>query len=117
MKCWPFCANGAAWYPPQLAGAVLELFIFRRVSQEAFRSVLRAMLQKGYLKLYEDGAVGLGDAGERICTSLDFYAVFEADDTFSVRYNGQEIGTVDRAYRRTNISFWQEGPGGCRDAT
>ena len=101
------CERGCL-YPPQLAGAVLELFIFRRVSQEAFRSVLRVMRQKGYLKLYEDGAVGLGDAGERICTSLDFYAVFEADDTFSVRYNGQEIGTVDRAYK-TDEHFFLAG--------
>lgn len=90
------CERGCL-HPPQLAQAVLELSVFGRITQEEYRSVLHAMLGRGYLKQYEDGAVGLSDTGERICCSLEFYAVFESEDTFIVRFNGQEIGTVDRA--------------------
>ena len=67
--------------------------------------MLRSMFRKGYLKQYEDGAIGLSDSGERICCSLEFYAVFESEDTFSVRCNGQEIGTVDRAYKAEESFF------------
>lgn len=98
------CERGCL-YPPQLAQAVLELSIFQNISQEELRSVLRAMIQRDYLKIYEDGAVGLSDAGERLCGSLEFYAVFESDDMFTVRHNGQEIGTVDRAYKAEEHFF------------
>lgn len=98
------CERGCL-HPPQLAGAVLGLSIFGSVTQEEYRSVLGAMIRKGYLKIYEDGAVGLADVGEKICCSLEFYAVFESDDTFSVRFGGQEIGTVDRAYKADEHFF------------
>lgn len=98
------CERGCL-HPPQLAQAVLDLAVFRHISLEGFRDVLRAMIRKDYLKVYEDGAVGLSDAGEKLCCSLEFYAVFEADDTFSVRHNGQEIGTVDRAYKTEEHFF------------
>lgn len=98
------CERGCL-HPPQLAQAVLELSVFGRITQEEYKSVLRSMFRKGYLKQYEDGAIGLSDSGERICCSLEFYAVFESEDTFSVRCNGQEIGTVDRAYKAEESFF------------
>lgn len=98
------CERGCL-HPPQLAQAILELSVFGRITQEEYKSVLRSMFRKGYLKQYEDGAIGLSDSGERICCSLEFYAVFESEDTFSVRCNGQEIGTVDRAYKAEESFF------------
>lgn len=92
------CERGCM-YPPELARALLTLSIFRKISQEELRSVLHALIRKDYLKVYEDGAVGLSDAGEKVCNSLEFYAVFESEETFSVRFQAQEIGTVDRAYK------------------
>lgn len=98
------CQKGCL-YPQRLAAEVLELSIFRHISQEELRQVLRSMMEKDYIKVYEDGAVGISDAGERLCGSLEFYAVFESEETFSVRWNDQEIGTVDRAYKAGDSFF------------
>lgn len=98
------CQKGCL-YPKRLAAEVLELSVFRHISQEEFRQVLCSMMDKDYIKVYEDGAVGISDAGERICDNLEFYAVFESEETFSVRWNEQEIGTVDRVYRAGDSFF------------
>ncbi len=98
------CERGCL-YPPKLAEALLELSIFRSVSQKDLKAVLRQMVRKDFLKVYEDGAIGISDAGERICTGMDFYAVFESEETFSVRFGEQEIGTVDRGYRKDDHFF------------
>lgn len=101
------CEKGCL-QPPHLAETVLELSVFQGISQEDLRLVLRTMIQKDFLKVYEDGAVGLSDTGEKICCSMGFYAVFEADETFSVYWNNNTIGTVDRAYK-TDERFFLAG--------
>ena len=101
------CEKGCL-HPPGLAAELLELSIFRHITQEEFRQVLHCMMKKDYIKMYEDGALGISDAGEKLCSSLEFYAVFESEETFSVRWNEQEIGMVDRAYK-TGDSFFLAG--------
>ena len=98
------CQKGCL-YPRRLAAEVLELSIFRHISQEELRQALHCMIEKDLIKVYEDGAVGMSDAGERLCGNLEFYAVFESEETFSVRWNEQEIGTLDRAYRAGDSFF------------
>ena len=98
------CEKGCL-QPKRLAAELLELSIFHAVSQEELKRVLHQMMRLDYIKLYEDGAVGLSDLGEKICINMDFYAVFEAEDTYSVRWNGQEIGLVDRAYKAGDYFF------------
>lgn len=98
------CEKGCL-QPPRLAAELLELSIFRELTQEDLKKVLYQIIQLDYLQLYEDGAVGLSDVGERICTSMEFYAVFEAEETYSVRWNGQEIGMVERAYKSGDRFF------------
>ncbi len=101
------CEKGCL-QPPHLAKTVLELSVFQEISQEDLRTVLRIMIQKDFLKVYEDGAIGLSDTGEKICCSMGFYAVFEADETFSVYWNNNAIGTVDKAYK-TDEHFFLAG--------
>ena len=98
------CEKGCL-YPPRLAAELLELSVFRHISQEELRQVLGCMIEKDLIMVYEDGAVGISDMGERLCDSMDFYAVFESEETFSVRWNEQEIGTVDRAYKAGDSFF------------
>ena len=98
------CEQGCL-QPPHLAQAVLELSVFQALSLEDLRLVLRTMIQKDFLKVYEDGAIGLSDTGEKICCSMGFYAVFEADETFSVYWNNNAIGTVDKAYKTDECFF------------
>ncbi len=98
------CQKGCL-YPRRLAAEVLELSIFRHISQEELRQALHCMIEKDLIKVYEDGAVGMSDAGERLCGNLEFYAVFESEETFSVRWNEQEIGTLDRACRAGDSFF------------
>ena len=49
-------------YPHRLAEELLELAIFRHISQDELKQVLRAMMEKDYIRLYEDGAVGPPDS-------------------------------------------------------
>lgn len=98
------CQKGCL-YPQRLAAELLELSVFRYLSQKDLKQVLYSMIEKDYIKIYEDGAVGISDAGERLCGSLEFYAVFESEETFSVRWKEQEIGTVDRAYKAGDSFF------------
>lgn len=112
---WPFnllvheilaaiCEKGCM-RPPVLAESVLELGIFRNVTQAQLASVLRELIAKDVLMVYEDGAIGLSDTGERFCNRMDFYAVFEAEESFVVRCGEQEIGALDKPYKKDTCFF------------
>lgn len=98
------CQKGCL-YPRQLAAEVLELSIFQKISQEEMKEVLRSLIASEVLMVYDDGAIGLADVGERICNQMEFYAVFESVDTFSVRWNEKEIGSVEKAYKQGDRFF------------
>ena len=98
------CQHGCI-YPKQLAAQVLELTIFHKISQDDLRTILRILMNKNVLMLYEDGAIGLGDEGERICNQIDFYAVFDTGETYAVKYQENEIGLVEKAYKPGDCFF------------
>lgn len=80
--------------PRALAGRVLGLSYFRRISQEDFRTLLRHLIQTDHIQQTEQGGLILGLAGERVVNSFKFYGVFQENEEYTVRSDSQELGTV-----------------------
>lgn len=87
-------ASAGELSPAQLAQRVLTLTPFRAVSQEDYRTLLHHLLKTDHLEQTERGGLIVGLAGERVINSFRFYAVFETPEEFSVRHEGEEIGTL-----------------------
>lgn len=80
--------------PAQLATRVLTLTVFRRVSTDDFRELLRFLLSHDYVEATETGGLIVGLAGERVTNNYKFYAVFQENVEYTVRCDSQEIGTL-----------------------
>lgn len=80
--------------PARLAGEVLTLPVFRNVSQDDFRELLRHLLEKDHVQRTERGGLILGLAGERVMGDYHFYAVFRENEEYGVRSESEEVGTV-----------------------
>ena len=80
--------------PAQLATRVLTLTVFRRVSTDDFRELLRFLLSRDYVETTETGGLIVGLAGERVTNNYKFYAVFQENVEYTVRCDSQEIGTL-----------------------
>ena len=80
--------------PAALASRVLTLSYFHRVSQEDFKLLLRHLLEIDHIQRTETGGLIVGIAGERLTSSYKFYAVFQENVEYTVRWNSQELGTI-----------------------
>ena len=80
--------------PAALVSRILTLPYFHRVSQEDFRTLLRHLLETDHIQRTENGGLIVGLAGERIINSFRFYAVFQENEEYTVRWNSQELGTI-----------------------
>ena len=86
-------ANGEMT-PAQLAGRVLKLQPFHRITQDDYRILLRHLIEKDHIQRTERGGLIAGLAGERVINNFKFYAVFQDSEEFTVRSESQEIGTI-----------------------
>ena len=86
-------ANGEMT-PAQLAGRVLKLQPFHRITQDDYRILLRHLIDKDHIQRTERGGLIAGIAGERVINNFKFYAVFQDSEEFTVRSESQEIGTI-----------------------
>ena len=80
--------------PPQLASKVLSLKYFHRISKEDYRILLRHLLENDHIQQTEEGGLIVGLAGERIINSFKFYAVFQENEEYTVRWGSQDLGTI-----------------------
>ena len=80
--------------PGELASKVLTLKYFQRISKDDYRILLRHLLETEHIQRTEEGGLIVGLAGERIINSFKFYAVFQENEEYTVRWNSQELGTV-----------------------
>lgn len=80
--------------PAALASRVLTLSYFHRITQEDFKILLRHLLEIDHIQQTENGGLIVGIAGERITNSFRFYAVFQENEEYTVRWNSQELGTI-----------------------
>ena len=78
----------------ELANRVLNLTVFRRVSPDDFKVLLRHLLETDYLELTEAGTLIVGLAGERVVNSYKFYGVFQENIEYTVRSDSADLGTL-----------------------
>ena len=87
-------ASGGELSAAALASRVLNLSYFHRITQEDFKKLLYHLLEIGHLQRTEQGGLIIGLAGERIVNSFKFYAVFQENEEYTVRWGSQELGTI-----------------------
>ena len=80
--------------PRALAGKVLPLCYFHRVSQEDYRVLLQHLIKTDHIQRTGQGGLIVGLAGERVVSSYRFYGVFQENEEYTVRSDSQELGTV-----------------------
>ncbi|WP_154026041.1 DEAD/DEAH box helicase [Olsenella uli] len=80
--------------PAELARRVLNLTVFHRVSADDYRALLRHLIEIGHIEQTETGGLIVGLAGERVCNSFKFYAVFQENEEYTVRSDSAELGTI-----------------------
>lgn len=80
--------------PAELARRVLTLSPFRRISPQDYRTLLLHLLDTDQIQRTERGGLIVGLAGERVTSGFKFYAVFQENEEYSVRADGQELGTL-----------------------
>ena len=84
--------------PAALAGAVLSLGCFRKISQDDYRKLLLYLVHIEQLERTEHNGLMVGRAGEKIINSHKFLTVFQAPEYFLVKDENRTIGTVDKSY-------------------
>ncbi len=78
----------------ELAGRVLNLTVFHRVSAQDFAVLLRHLVNTDHIQLTEANTLIVGLAGERVVNSYKFYGVFQENIEYTVRSDSTELGTV-----------------------
>ena len=80
--------------PKALAGRVLRLNYFHRVTQDDYKVLLKHLIKTDHIQQTEQGGLIVGLAGERVVNSFKFYGVFVESEEYTVRSESQELGTV-----------------------
>ena len=86
--------------PKDLADRMLAFSPFKNVSREQFRQLMFSLLKNDHLQFVEDSNeknVIIGLKGERIINSFKFYAVFQDVESFTVKCESEEIGTITKS--------------------
>ena len=77
-----------------LAERVLSLPPLSCLSKETYRALLVSMINNDFIEMTEMKGLIVGLKGERILNSFKFYAVFKDSEDYTVRCDGEEIGTI-----------------------
>lgn len=80
--------------PASLASRVLSLKYFHRITQDDYHILLRHLIEIDHIQRTDEGGLIIGLAGERIVNSFKFYAVFQENEEYTVRWGSQELGTI-----------------------
>ena len=80
--------------PKALAERVLSLPPLSTLGRETYRALLVSMINNEFLEMTETKGLIVGLKGERILNSFKFYAVFKDSEDYTVRCDGEEIGTI-----------------------
>ncbi len=80
--------------PAALAGRVLSLHYFHRITQDDYKILLQHLIKENHIQVTEQGGLIIGLAGERVVNSFKFYGVFQESEEFTVRCESQELGTI-----------------------
>ena len=97
-----FVASFGEISPRELADRMLAFSPFQNVSRDQFKQLMYSLLKNDHLQFVEDSnekekSVIIGLKGERIINSFKFYAVFQDVESFTVKCESQEIGTITKS--------------------
>lgn len=84
--------------PRYLAQNMLSLDVFKHISQEDYKTLLRYMLEKEQIEFTERGGLLIGKSGEYVVNNYEFYSVFENETEYSVKCKSEEIGSVQQMF-------------------
>ena len=80
--------------PAELAGRILTLSCFKRISQEDYAILLRHLIETDHINRTENGGLIVGITGERVTGNYKFYAVFQENIEYTVRSGSEQLGTI-----------------------
>ena len=80
--------------PKALAERILSLPPLATLGRETYRALLVSMINNEFLEMTETKGLIVGLKGERLLNSFKFYAVFKDSEDYTVRCDGEEIGTI-----------------------
>lgn len=84
--------------PAALASYILSLSLFKNISKEDYKIMLRYLLEIQQMELTENKGLLIGEKGEREVNHFEFFTVFENQKEFSVKYNAETIGTIQQVF-------------------
>ena len=80
--------------PAELASRVLPLSVFRRITKDDYRILLKHLIETDHINKTENGGLILGLTGERIVNNYKFLAVFQENIEYTVHSGSEELGTI-----------------------
>ena len=80
--------------PKALASKILSLAVFRNISADDYKLLLRHLIDIDHIQKTQEGGLIVGIAGERVVNNFKFYAVFVESEEYTVRCGSQELGTI-----------------------
>ncbi|KJS21841.1 MAG: hypothetical protein VR72_08580 [Clostridiaceae bacterium BRH_c20a] len=83
---------------PQIAQNNLTLGVFKNISKDDYKLLLRHLIKIEQLELSERNGVLVGVEGEKEINNYEFFAVFEALFEYAVKNASEEIGTIQQPY-------------------
>jgi ATP-dependent helicase Lhr and Lhr-like helicase len=93
-----YMASAVEVTPAILAQNILTLSPFKNTTQADYKELLSFMLEKKQLERSENGGLLIGQNGEYQIGNYEFYSVFQTPQEYSVKFNAEEIGTVQEAF-------------------
>lgn len=80
--------------PAELASKVLPLSVFRRITKDDYRILLKHLIETDHINKTENGGLILGLTGEKIVNNYKFLAVFQENIEYTVHSGSEELGTI-----------------------
>lgn len=81
-----------------LASFMLTISPFKNIVIDDFKALLNKMVNDKLIEKIDNDNLIIGLIGESLVNNYEFYAVFDADIVYSVKYNSQEIGSISEPY-------------------
>lgn len=82
--------------PSSLARRLLSIRVFENISIDEFKTLVIRMIELDLLEVMEDNTINLGEIGERITNTYDFYSVFISQKEFTVKHEDRVIGSIGK---------------------
>lgn len=77
-----------------LASNLLTLSVFKNITLDEYRLILKKLLETKLIEQTADKELYIGEVGEKLLNTYEFYSVFTTTEDYDVIYNGKVLGTI-----------------------